>query len=268
MTKNRLATLALIAIAASAAMMAVPSASREEAGSDTTLIALVAANATDPFNDIIGAFERLHPEVRVVPEYAGTQVLATQAEQGAPFDVFLAADRKHIDDLAHDGLVEKPQPVSQTHEVIVVPSGNPAGINSLHDLAAKRAKLVLGVETVPIGIYTRQILANAAADEGSGFPSRVLAQAVSLETNVKQVLEKVSLGEADAGVVYFTDVTPAFSAKVSIVAIPQKYEVEAVNYIAPAKASRNPALASAFVDFAVGDAGRSMFRRHGYDPLP
>jgi molybdenum ABC transporter molybdate-binding protein len=265
--KDRSTALAGLALAVVMLMTAAPSASRDEPGANTTLIALVAANATDPINDIIGAFERENPGVRVVQENAGTQVLATQAEQGAPFDIFLSADRKHIDDLAREGLVENPIPVSQTHEVIVVPNGNPAGIQSLHDLAAKPAKLVLGVETVPIGIYTRRILANAAAVEGKDFPARVLSQAVSFETNVKQVLEKVSLGEADAGVVYFTDVTQAFSTKVSIVPIPQKYEVEAVNYIAPAKASRNPALARAFVDYAAGSEGRAIFRRHGYDPF-
>jgi len=233
----------------------------------TTLIAFVAANATDPFNDLIAVFEHEHPGVRVVPEYAGTQILETQAEQGAPFDVFVSADRAHVDALARERLVTGIAPLSEGHEVIVVPKDDPAGILSLRDLAEKPAKLVLAAGNVPIGTYTRQVLARAALDYGRGFPDRVLAQAVSFESNVKQVLEKVALDEADAGIVYFTDVTPAYASKVTIVPIPQKYEVEAANYIAAAAQSRRPDLARELVALAVGPAGQAIFRRHGYDPL-
>jgi len=233
-----------------------------------TLVVLAAANTTDPLNDIIGVFEAEHPGVAVVPEYAGTQVLATQAQQGAPFDAFVSADKAHIDALARAGLVGDAIPLSNGHEVIVVPKDNPAGIASLRDLADKNAKVVLGVDTVPIGIYTRQVLAKASADYGTDFSARVLAHAVSFETNVKQVLEKVALGEADAGVVYFTDVSPVYKDKVRIIGIPQRYEVTAQNFIAAATHTRYPDFVRDLVAVATGPTGQSIFRKHGYDPMP
>ena len=256
----------LFAAAAVAASLA--SAMTPVSADPIKLVAFVAANAQTPFDQIVGAFEHSHPGVIVATEYAGTQVLETQAEQGAPFDVFLSADRRHIDTLEREGLVGSPQLVSQGHEVIVVPADDPAGIHSLRDLADRPAKLVLGDDSVPIGIYSRQVLANAARDYGADFPSRVLAQAVSFETNVKQVLAKVALGEADAGIVYFTDVTPSFAAKVHIVPIPSVYEVEAGNYLAVASHPSNAEAAAALAAFATGPEGRLIFRRNGYDPLP
>jgi molybdenum ABC transporter molybdate-binding protein len=259
--------LAALAITA-AAVIGASQAVRADSSPTITLTAFVAANATDPWNDIMGAFESQHPGVVVQAEYAGTQILETQAEQGAPFDIFLSADRAHIDKLHGEGLVGEAALVSQGHEVIIVPEDDPAGIHSLRDLGDKPAKLVLGTDAVPIGIYSRQVLANAAADYGSGFPAAVLSHAVSFETNVKQVLEKVALGEADAGIVYYTDVTPAYSGKVTIVPIPQRYEVEAGNYLAVAAHSQQAMLAGELAVFAEGPAGKAIFQRHGYDPIP
>lgn len=243
------------------------SATSAAADAPVRLIALAAANATDPFNDLIGAFEHEQPGVVVAAEYAGTQILETQAEQGAPFDIFVSADKAHIDALAREGLVDDVRLLSQGHEVIVVPRDNPAHITSLRDLASPNAKLVMGTDAVPIGIYTRQVLAKASVVYGADFATNVLAHVVSLETNVKQVLEKVALGEADAGIVYFTDITPEYRSRVTIVPIPHAFEVEAANYIAVAHNSANPALARDLIDFATGPTGRTIFRRRGYDQL-
>lgn len=256
-------------VAVALAAVTILIAARPPAAADpsVTLVAFIAANATDPWDDIVTAFEAAHPGVVVKTEFAGSQILETQAEQGAPFDVFLSADSAHADALQKESLVAAPVLVSQGHEVIVVPKDNPAGIASLQDLGTKPLKLVLGVDTVPIGIYTRQVLANAAADYGQAFPSQVLAHAVSFETNVKQVLEKVSLGEADAGIVYFTDVTPAYADKIAMIPIPPKYLVEAGNYLAVATHSSQPALAAQLAAFAESAAGEAIFVRHGYDPI-
>lgn len=262
----RVVRLALLAAFLGLAGATVTAADPQSSGA--TLIVLAAANTTDPLIEIIGIFQLQHPGVSVVPEYAGTQVLATQAQQGAPFDVFVSADRAHIDALARAGLVGDAVPLSNGHEVIVVPKDNPARIASLRDLADKNAQIVLGVDTVPIGIYTRQVLAKASADYGADFSARVLAHAVSFETNVKQVLEKVALGEADAGVVYFTDVSPAYKDKVRIVGIPQRYEVTAQNFMAAATHSSHPDFVRDFISTATGPTGQSIFRKHGYDPMP
>jgi molybdenum ABC transporter molybdate-binding protein len=234
----------------------------------TTLVAFVAANATDPFNDIVKEFEASHADVDVTPEYAGTQVLETQLEQGAPADLFLSADLDHIKKLQGEGLVGEYYPVSMGHEVIVVPKDNPARVQSLQDLGTKQLKLVIGVEDVPIGKYTRQVFAKAAAGYGAGFPQAAFKNVVSLESNVKQILEQVALGEADAGIVYRTDVTPGYASKVDVVEIPAEYEVESTNYIAVVVKSQNARLATALVQLAIGPEGQAVFARYGYDKLP
>lgn len=259
-------TITRTAVAAMAGgILGIPSAIYADPKS--TLVALVAANATDPFNEIVKSFEDAHPEADVKPEYAGTQILETQLEQGAPADIFLSADLAHIQDLDKKGLILGYHLISKGHEIIVVPKGNPAGIASLGDLAAKPNKLVIAAENVPIGAYTRQILAKAASDFGQDFPTRVMANVVSLETNTKAVLAKVALGEADAGVVYKTDVTPSYADKVTVIEIPPKFEVEAANYIAVVKNSPNAKLAEDLVDYSIGPDGQAVFRKYGYDPI-
>lgn len=265
--RDTLTRPAALAIAAAAIGFAHGSKIAADPVQQTTLIALAAANVTDPLNDVIGAFEQDHPGVVVVPEYAGTQILETQAEQGAPFDIFVSADKQHIDALVKEGLVDDVRQLSEGHEVIVVPKDNPGGITSLRDLADKDVKLVLGTDAVPIGIYTRQVFTNASSAYGADFASRALGHAVSFETNVKQVLEKVSLGEADGGIVYFTDVSAKYKDTVKIIPIPAEFEVEATNYIAVAHGSKQPDLARELLDAATSAGGQAIFRRHGYDPL-
>lgn len=233
----------------------------------TTLVALVAANATEPFNELIAEFERAHPGVTVKPSYTGTQILTAQLEQGAPADVFLSADLLHIKKLFDEKLVEAYRRVSEGHEVIVVPKSNPAGITSLRDLGTKRCKLVIGVPALPIGEYTHAILVNASAGYGPDFPQRTMANVVSLETNVKQVLQKTVLGEADAGIVYRTDVSADLADKVQIVEIPAKYNVAAYSYIAATKSSANPRLANELVQLALSPRGQAIFAKYHYDPL-
>ncbi len=231
------------------------------------MFALVAANATYPFNELMEKFEEEHPSVKMGATFAGTQILRTQLEQGAKADIFLSADIVHIEAVKEQGLIDEFFPVSKGHEVIVVPKGNPAEIQGLEDLGSKKVKLVIGVDNVPIGAYTREIFNNAKAGYGEDFPQRVLDNVVSFETSTKQVLQKVGLGEAQAGIVYRTDVTPDFQQKVDIVEIPKEYNVQATNYIAVTNVSPNPEWAQKFLDFSLSDEGQEIFLQHGYDPL-
>ncbi|WP_167577662.1 molybdate ABC transporter substrate-binding protein [Ammoniphilus sp. YIM 78166] len=231
------------------------------------MFALVAANATHPFNELMETFEEQHPTVKMGATFAGTQILRTQLEQGAKADIFLSADLMHIEAVKEQGLIDEFFPVSKGHEVIVVPKGNPAAIQGLEDLGSKKVKLVIGVDNVPIGAYTREIFDNAKTGYGEDFPQRVLDNVVSFETSTKQVLQKVGLGEAQAGIVYRTDVTPDFQQKVEIVEIPKEYNVQATNYIAVTKVSPSPELAQEFLKFSLSDDGQAIFIHHGYDPL-
>ncbi|UOF89043.1 molybdate ABC transporter substrate-binding protein [Fodinisporobacter ferrooxydans] len=236
-------------------------------GKNQKLTAFVAANATDPFNTLIQMFAKQHPGISVQPSYAGTQVLQTQLEQGAPDDIFLSANRSHADELVKEGLVKQFYPVSRDHEVIVVPKANPAGIHSLQDLGTKPLKLIIGVPSVPIGQYTRQIFKNGNETYGAGFSAAAMGHVVSMETNVKQILEKVALGEGDAGIVYVTDVTPEFTSRLRIISIPKPYNVIATNYVGIPKNSQYPQLAKDFLALMRSPEGQGVFRQFGYDPL-
>lgn len=231
------------------------------------MFSLVAANATHPYTELMEVFEEKHPEVDMKATFAGTQVLRTQLEQGATADLFLSADIIHIEALKEQKLIDEFFPVSKGHEVIVVPKGNPSEIHGLEDLAKKQVKLVIGVENVPIGAYTRQIFDKAKSIYGDDFPERVLKRVVSYESSTKQVLQKVGLGEAEAGIVYKADVTPDFQKKVEIIEIPKELNVEATNYIAVTNVAPNPELAQEFLDLLLSDQGQEVFIRHGYDSM-
>ncbi|MFD2922793.1 molybdate ABC transporter substrate-binding protein [Halobacillus naozhouensis] len=231
------------------------------------VFALVAANATDPFSDLIEEFEKKHPEVNVMATFAGTQIVRTQLEQGANADLFLSADLGHIEAVKKQDLIDEFFPVSNNHVVIVVPKDNRAGIQSLKDLADQNIKLVIGTDTVPIGKYTRQVLENAKVTYGKDFSEKVMSNVVSLETNVKQVLQKVSMGEAEAGVVYRSDVTPEFLKKVKIVEIPEEHNVVATNYISVPNQAPNKDLAEKFMQLMLSDKGQEIFVKYKYDPV-
>ena len=229
------------------------------------MYALVAANATQPFNDMIATFQASHRGVSIQPNYTGTQILEQQLENGAPCDIFLSADLPHIRTIASEHLIEPFHLLSRLHEVVVVPKANPAHIRSLRDLANAHVKLIVGVPDVPIGIYSRTILKKADRAYGGGFQTKALANVVSFEVNVKQVLQKVVLGEADAGIVYRTDVDRDAAKAVQIIEIPRELNVPASNYIAVAVHSQNLALARAFVKEALSARGQAVFYQYGYD---
>lgn len=236
-------------------------------GNGVTLTAFVAANATDPFHAILRAFDQAHPGVSIQASYTGTQILQTQLQQGAPDDLFLSADLSHIAQIKKEGLVASFYPVSRDKEVIVVPKANPAHITSLADLGRLPVSLIIGVTSVPIGKYTREIFQKANAVYGPAFAKDALAHVVSEEVNVKQILEKVALGDAGAGIVYRTDVTPTFRSKVSVIPIPAALNVIATNYIAIPVHAPHPALAKALLRMMLSAKGQSIFRQFGYQPL-
>jgi len=263
-----IATLIVAAAVLPASPLPAAGAQNTAAGgaASGTLTAFVAANATDVFNTAIDRFEHQQPGVSVKPSYAGTQILLTQLEHGAQVDLFLSADEAHAQQAVTDGLIPRYDPVSSNSEVIVVPRSNPAGVSSLQDLATKPVKLIIGVPTVPIGIYTRQIFTNATAQYGPEFPQQALGHVVSTETDVKQVLHKVALNEADAGIVYRTDITPDVAGQVTMIGVPDPDQVISVNYIAvPTRAPRQE-LAQQLRDYLLSAEGQSVFTSMGYRP--
>jgi molybdate transport system substrate-binding protein len=188
--------------------------------------------------------------------FAGSDDLATQITEAAPADVFAAASPKYPDQLAEDGLVEKPEVFATNELVLIVPKDNPANIRSVDDLSNPDVKLVVGAEGVPIGDYTRIVLENMGATD-------VLDQVVSEEDDVKGVVSKVSLGEADAGFVYVTDVKPV-EDKVTAVELPEEAQAVVEYEIAVVRDAPHGDAAQQFVDRVLGDEGQSELRAAGF----
>ncbi|HET7787515.1 MAG TPA: molybdate ABC transporter substrate-binding protein [Myxococcales bacterium] len=225
------------------------------------LLVFAASSLREAFNDLARLFERQNPGVAVELNLAGSQELRTQIENGAPADVFASADWKQMRPLVSGRLARPAHVFARNEPVIAVPAGNPAGIRSLADLPRAR-RIVVGVPDVPIGAYTLHILDAADRRYGAGFRARVEAQVVSRELNVRQVLAKVTLGEAEAAIVYRTDAEAIRG--VTVVPIPADLNAVAEYPIAALARAANAALADAFVALVLSPAGQEALARHGF----
>ncbi len=168
------------------------------------------------------------------------------------------------------GLVGTSQVFARNKLVVIVPASNPAGITTLKDLAKKGIKLDFGTPTLPIGAYGRQILDKMAQspDYGSAYKNAVLGNIVSQEDNVKAVVQKVQLGEADAGFVYQTDVTPAIASKVKIIEIPDNFNVIAQYPIAVVKNTAHATQDQAFVQYILSADGQAVLISYHFTGKP
>lgn len=231
------------------------------------LIVFAAASLTEAFDQMARQFEMDNPGVTVILNLAGSQQLAHQLSQGAPADVFASADQGQMEAATTVGRV-KPggqQRFAANELALITPLNNPAGLRTLSDLARPGLKLVLAAPEVPVGHYAAMFLDAAAADPGFGpiFQERVLANVVSYEENVRAVLSKVRLGEADAGIVYGSDLTPGLDQEVVQITIPQQLNVEAAYLIAPISNSEHPELARKFIDLVLGPKGQQLLNANG-----
>jgi len=243
-----------------------PTVAPATTGGNLTVFA--AASLTASFTDIGKAFEAANPGTKVTFSFAGSQALRAQIEQGAKADVFASADTVNMDPLKTAGLVVGDTPIFTKNKLVVIaPKDNKAGIMTLKDLTKPGIKLDVEDASVPAGNYMLQSFDKLSADPayGADFKTQVLARVVSKETDVKQVLSKVSLGEADAGVVYTTDAATAMDKLVTI-DIPDQFNVVAVYPIGVVKGSANAALAQKFIDYVNGADGQAVMKKYGFAP--
>jgi molybdate transport system substrate-binding protein len=227
-----------------------------------------ASSLTDAFTEIAEAFEASHPGVEVTLNFGASSQLATQINEGAPADVFASASGSTFKTVTDAGNAADPAVFATNRLTIITPSDNPAKIASLQDLANPGVKLVLAVRGVPVRDYAEQVFTKAAEnpDLGAGFPTKVLANLVSEEDNVRLVVSKVALGEADAGICYITDVTGDQKANIGQIEIPDDLDVIASYPIGTIKESTQAELAQAFVDFVLSSEGQSILVRWGFGP--
>lgn len=229
-----------------------------------TLTIFAAASLTDAFTEIGNNFEAENPNVKVTFNFAGSQALRTQIEEGAPADVFASASGKEMETLIANLFVEKEssQFFLSNKLIVIFPADNPAGIDSIEDLASDGIKIVLSAEEVPVGNYARQSLDLMNASFGADFKDKVLANVVSNEDNVKQVVAKIQLGEADAGIVFKSDAVTASDLKT--IEIPTELNVIAKYPIAPLVESTNVDLAEAFIAYVLSDEGQAILQKWGF----
>jgi molybdate transport system substrate-binding protein len=232
-----------------------------------TLTVFAAASLNDAFREIGNAFEKAHPGTAVQFNFSGSQDLSTQLQAGALADVFASANVEEMQHVIDAGLValDAPQVFVHNRLVVILPAGNPAGLMALADLAQPGLKLVLAAEDVPAGRYARQALENLNAAYGADFKLRVMANVVSNETNVRQVVTKVGLGEADAGIAYRSDTTAAPDLKT--IDIPDEYNVTAEYPIAPLQSATHLQLAGEFIQFVLSAEGQTILQKWGFMPV-
>lgn len=251
----------LVATAAVAGVSLVPlaaaaSSSTEPAGDiDGGITVFAAASLTDAFEAIGTAFEAANPDVEITFSFASSSDLVGQIDEGAPADVFASADVDNMDKLvAAEGNGGEPQTFATNSLEIIVEPGNPEGITGVEDIAENSDLIVVScAPEVPIGAYTAEVFANAGVE----------VEIDSFEENVRAVSEKVEIGEADAGLVYATDVTAAGDAAEGI-EIPADINIVAEYPIATTAEADNPDAAEAFVEFVLGERGQAVLAEFGF----
>lgn len=241
-----------------------PAVTPKSAPEPRTLNVFAAASLTDAFTEIGKSFEQAHPGVTVTFNFAGSQALRTQIEEGAPADVFASANKTEMDALVTGAHVAEgtPQVFLNNKLVVILPADNPAALAKLENLANSGIKLVLAAEEVPVGKYARQALDQMNGQFGSGFNDKVLANVVSNEDNVKQVVAKVQLGEADAGIVYTSDAAAAPELKT--IEIPAEFNVIAEYPIARLTKTVNADQADAFIAYVLSTDGQAILQKWGF----
>ena len=217
------------------------------AGDEEALTVFAAASLTD-------VFEQVDPSARF--NFAGSDELATQLREGADADVYAAASPRYPEELFDEGIIERPETFATNRLVLIVPRDNPREIERLRDVAAPGVELVIGAEGVPVGDYTRDVLERAGRND-------VLRRVVSEEEDVRGVLGKVALGEADAGFVYATDVAAA-ADDVRAIELPRAAQAKVEYQVAIVRGSGSRSAALRFVGTLLGAKGRASLEAAGF----
>jgi molybdate transport system substrate-binding protein len=259
------ALLAVVAAAGSVAFATTPSPPSTEEGTTETpasstpaldgdITVFAAASLTESFTEVGAAFAAAHPDATATFSFDASSALVQQIIEGAPADMFASADTANMDKLT-DAELNGTEPVVFATNVmtIIVAADNPLGITGVEDLVDSDTKVVVCATEVPCGNYANQIFDAAGVD----------VTPVSLEQNVRGVVTKVTAGEADAGIVYVTDVISAGDAA-DMVEIPEEINVVAEYPIAAVAGSEHHDVDQAFIDFLLGDEGQAILADYGF----
>ncbi|TMC18695.1 MAG: molybdate ABC transporter substrate-binding protein [Chloroflexi bacterium] len=231
-----------------------------------TLNLFAAASLTESFNEIATNYQVAHPGVKIKYNFNGSQILVQQIINGAPADIFASADQANMKKASDAGMVGSSQIFAKNRLVVIVPVDNPGKIMTLKDLARESVKIDSAAPAVPAGKYSLQVLDNMGQSPtyGPAYVSAVKANFVSQEENVKAVVQKVQLGEVDAGLVYLTDVTTQVASKLKMLDIPDNFNVIAQYPIAIVKNSTHATEAQAFVRYLLATQGQAVLQKYHF----
>lgn len=227
---------------------------------------MAAASLSEAFKEIGVLYEAKYG--RTSYSFGASNTLRAQMEHGARADVFASANRKEMDLAVKAGLVDAASVkiFVRNKLAILIPKGNPGAVKNSGDLAKPGLKIVVAAEQVPVGKYTLEMLDKLAVDpaRGTGFKDKVLANVVSREDNVKAVVTKVRLGEADAGVAYVSDISGDARAELALVEVPEESNVVAEYPIAVLAKPLNADGAAAFVKLVLSEEGQAILAKRGF----
>jgi molybdate transport system substrate-binding protein len=228
----------------------------------TIITVFAAASLHLSFPALGKQFEAAHPGVSVRFSFNGSQILEAQLESGAPVDVFASADERWMDKAVQADAVASPAPFASNELVLV--TARSSKVQSPHDLSAPGTKLVICAQAVPCGAYARRLLQGMDADPayGQGYSDSVLRNVVSEELDVESVLSKVTLGEADAGIVYRTDATSQRGLRT--IALPVLPGTPVAYYIGVVRTSADASIAAAFVNYVLSPEGQKILAGYGF----
>ncbi len=247
---------------------ATPTASAPASGATGDLTIYAASSLTAAFTEMKTVYQAANPGVTLTLSFGASSTLETQIEQAAPADVFASADTSNPQKLVDKGLAAGSiTKFAGNLLTVIVPSANPAGVQTPADLAKTGLKYVAAGDTVPITKYADMLLANLATQSGypAGFVAAVTANIVSKEDNVAAVVSKIELGEGDAAIAYVTDAKTA-GAKVMTIDVPPAANVPATYGAVAVKASTNAAAAAAFITWLAGPDGQTILAKYGFLP--
>jgi molybdate transport system substrate-binding protein len=258
-------------------LLGLAACNSQESGSGETdasgsgrLVIFSAASLTEAFTELAQTFKLDHPEVEIILNFAGSQQLAQQLSQGAPADIFASANERQMEAaITAERVSAGSEQIFATNRLVIIfPADNPENIESINDLANPDLRLILAAPEVPVGQYAQDFLEMAAADPayGPAFMSGVEGNIVSYEENVRAVLSKVVLGEADAGIVYQSDLSAESAESIGRLSIPDSLNKIATYPIAPISSSSRPELAAEFIEFVLSSAGQAILADFGFSP--
>jgi molybdate transport system substrate-binding protein len=258
-----------LGIIATVFVLAIPAPKPAHMQPRQPLVIFSAASLSDAFEEIGAAFAEANPEVSISFNFGGSSTLAAQIEQGAPADLFASANLTQMNRLAEKDLLAGPAQIfARNRLVVILPVGNKADITELSQLARAGVQIILAAPNVPIRQYSEEALLKLAAlpAYNADFADQVLANLVSEEDNVRQVVAKIALGEADAGIVYQSDVTPDVAEKLLVLPIADTANVMAEYPIAVLKESTQQALAEVFIAYLQSEAGQNIMAKWNFLP--